>query len=294
MTDRTPPTNPASPDDAGDQNTRDEQLAETSAAYVLNALTPTEQQEFEQYLAESETTAEEVTEMRETAALLSLAVTPIQPSPQLKVNLMAMLDETPQLPRDVAPVRTIQPSFQTQSTADVPDAAPIAPAAPSALSTKTQARWFNRPLVAMTAVAAAVALFVGGGVVTTLINDTGFQQQQADQLAAITAADDMQQASAAAAEGGTATLVWSNELGKSALIVDGLPELPSDQVYELWYIDTTGTPTPAGLMEDVTSERTWMVLEGTMQAGDTVGVTVEPSGGSEQPTTAPIVALASA
>jgi hypothetical protein len=29
-----------------------------------------------------------------------------------------------------------------------------------------------------------------------------------------------------------------------------------------------------------------------MEAGDTVGVTIEPKGGSEQPTTTPIVAIA--
>ena len=40
--------------------------------------------------------------------------------------------------------------------------------------------------------------------------------------------------------GGTATLVWSTALGKSALIGKGLKALPSGKTYELWYISAAG------------------------------------------------------
>jgi anti-sigma-K factor RskA len=47
-------------------------------------------------------------------------------------------------------------------------------------------------------------------------------------------------------------------------------------------------------MTDVDGESTaWRVLTGEMAAGDAVGVTVEPQGGSNQPTTTPIVDIAS-
>jgi anti-sigma-K factor RskA len=37
-----------------------------------------------------------------------------------------------------------------------------------------------------------------------------------------------------------------------------------------------------------------VVLSGDMDAGDTVGVTVEPAGGSDAPTTAPVIVVPTA
>ncbi|MEP6482127.1 MAG: anti-sigma factor, partial [Rhodoglobus sp.] len=85
----------------------------------------------------------------------------------------------------------------------------------------------------------------------------------------------------------------STGLRSAALIVDGLAELPADKVYELWYIDGSGAR-GAGTFTVGSAGSTWRVLDGTMRAGDTVGVTVEPAGGSKAPTTDPIVKIASA
>jgi len=277
-------------------------LGLNSGAYVLNALSPSEAQEFETHLGESETTRNEVTELSDTAVLLGLAVAPVQPSAGLKANLMAQIASMPQLPRDVAPIRTLPQARHADPVApDAPlyDTVPPEASTPpvlSATSAKTQVRWFNRPIIALTSVAAAVALIIGAGAVTSLIGNNGNieQQQQADALAAITSADDMQRIAAEVSTGGTATLVWSDELASSAMIVDGVAELPEGKTYELWYIDAAGTATPAGLFDVSGSERTLAVLDGKMGAGDTVGVTVEPEGGSSAPTTDPIVAIASA
>ena len=294
-------SNDNTPNNTTGRSTSD--LGLNSGAYVLNALSPSETQEFETHLAESETTRNEVTEMSDTAVLLGLAVTPVQPSSALKANLMAQIASMPQLSRDVAPIRTLpQPRSTAQVAPVASESTPVemsatesAPQALSGTSAKAQARWFNRPLIALTSVAAAVALIIGAGAVTTLMgNNVGVEQQQADALAAITSAEDMQRTAAEVSTGGTATLVWSEELGSSAMIVDGVAELPEGSTYELWYIDAAGTATPAGLFNVSDSDRTLAVLEGKMDAGDTVGVTVEPEGGSSAPTTDPIVAIASA
>ena len=93
--------------------------------------------------------------------------------------------------------------------------------------------------------------------------------------------------------GGSATLIWSGGLGSSALIVTGLPMLASDKTYELWYIGFDG-PRAAGTFSARSDGTAWRVLDGDMKNGDIIGVTVEPSGGSPAPTTAPIVVLKSA
>lgn len=261
--------------------TSDKELGNLSGSYALNGLDAADLAEFETHLQQSQATRDEVTELTDTAVLLGLAVEPVQPSAGLKASIMDQLDAHPQLP------------VAASSAAGASSASVAAAAFESPAGRKAQARWFTRPVTALAAVAAAIALFVGGGVVTTSLAQNSFAQQQADQLAAINSADDAQRASVDLADGGTATLVWSNTLLSSALIVDGLAPLPADRTYELWYINDAGAR-PAGTFGVAGSGSTWRVLDGTMKAGDTVGVTVEPRGGSDAPTTDPVVVISSA
>ncbi len=223
-------------------------------------------------------TPEEAAEFAEVATELALAVEPVEPPASLKAGIMAQLASTPQMAAD----------------ADrAPDAEP-APDDVGRAQTRARARWFTRPVaIVVVAAAAAIVLFVGGVFVgSALSGHNSFEAQQAASLAQINAASDAQHATSAVEGGGTATLVWSGEIGKSALVTTGLPELPSDKTYELWYL-RGDQAIPAGTMVPSGSGATWRVLDGTMSAGDAVGVTVEPKGGSEKPTTQPIVAIQS-
>src|SRR5690606_12678504 len=105
-------------------------------------------------------------------------------------------------------------------------------------------------------------------------------------------ADDVQSAEASIAGGGEAKLIWSAELGRSAVVVDELPAPPSGMTYQLWYIDKESAD-PAGTFVPTGSGKTIYVLDGSMSAGDIVGITVEPQGGSAKPSGAPIVTIAS-
>ncbi|MGJ4844463.1 anti-sigma factor [Leifsonia sp. Le1] len=262
-------------------------------------------------------TPEEARQFEEVAAELGLAADPVTPPPSLKADLFAKLASTPQLsPVDVqaaapapapepAPVTAVPPVPATTAPATpapqtpapqtpAPQTpAPQTPAPQTPAETKARSRWFTRPITIAAAAAAAVVLFLGGTFLgSSLAGNNSFQQQQASALAQINAAPDAQRATADVSGGGTATLVWSGKLGKSALVANDLPALPSDKTYELWYI-RGGEATPAGTMKPADTGSTWRVLTGTMQAGDTVGVTVEPRGGSDRPTTSPIVAISS-
>lgn len=225
---------------------------------------------------------QEARDFEDVAAQLGLAAEPVEPRPELKAALFAAIQNTPQLPAEV----------EVEVEATTPSAAPASvPATPA--ERKAQRRWFSRPVAIAASAAAAVVLFFGGAVLgSSLAGNDSTQQQQASALAAINAAPDAQRATAAVSGGGTATLVWSPTLGSSALIASELPTLPKDKTYELWYI-RDGKALPAGTMDAAGTGSTWKVLAGTMQAGDTVGVTVEPAGGSRRPTTDPIVAIPS-
>ncbi|AMB59316.1 anti-sigma factor [Microterricola viridarii] len=246
------------------------------------------------------------TEFDVTATELGLAATPVQPPASLRDELMAKIALTPQLPKiesradavtAVTPIATLPAtsvmpvSSSATSAGDTAAEEPVHPA-PGPAERRATARW-RRPVGVLLAVAAAAAFFFGGLAIGQLDGSTPAPgQTQAEQLADIAAAPDSQRASAEVAGGGTATLVWSGELGRSALLADGLAPLPQGQTYQLWYIGAEG-PVSAGTFEASSAGITWHVLEGQMSAGDAVGVTVEPSGGSTQPTTSPIVQIAS-
>ncbi len=286
--------------------------AHASAAYVLNALPAEELAAFEAQLGESEETRNEVTAMTETAALLGLAVEPVVPSANLKANIMGMLSSIPQLPpltseksdadtttSELAATPTpVAPVTSLPRTATLPEEADFGgefdePRSSGRAAKAAHDRWFTRPMTMLAAAAAAVALVIGGGVVANVVGNASYQQAQADKLALINAASDVQRATEQVESGGRATLVWSGELGLSALIVDGLDELPAGKTYQLWYIRADGI-IPAGTFDVSDDGTTWRVLDGAMAAGDTVGVTIEPRGGSDEPTTAPITAITSA
>ena len=235
-----------------------------SGAHALDALSAAERDSHEAALRNSEEARNEATELQDTAVLLGLAVAPVTPSADLRARLLAQVAVTPQL--------TTQPVDAVAGPAE----------------TKARLRW-SRPVAGITSLAAAVALIVGGIAVgtTSLHPEPSFQAQQ---LAALDTAPDKRELASEVDGGGTATLVWSEALATSAVVMEGVTPLPEDSVYQLWYIGETG-PRSAGFIATSPSEKSWRVLDGTMEPGDTVGVTVEPAGGSEQPTTTPIVAI---
>lgn len=88
-------------------------------------------------------------------------------------------------------------------------------------------------------------------------------------------------------EGGDAHLIsWDGE--NAVLVASAMPELPQDRTYEIWTIKD-GDPQPAGTF-DAGGAQTVAVVEGSLEGAQTVAVTVEPAGGSEKPTTEPIMA----
>lgn len=293
--------------------------ADLAGAYALDAVSPEEAAEFEAYLEGSEEARIEAAELSDTAVALGMATIPVQPSAGLKADLMARLSSTPQLPPLTG--AATREATSAGPTASLPQGAVAPVAAPTAADEapadgdahsdhattrggavtsdgvgpaeqRARARWFQRPAFIIASAAAAVGLFFGGVVVNQALTNNQFEEQQATALAEINAAPDAQRASTVTSDGHPATLVWSGKLGRSALLIDDLPPLPADKDYQLWYMNKGGAFS-AGTFDSTGRGTVWRVLEGKMHAGDQVGVTVEPRGGSEEPTSDPIVAIQS-
>jgi anti-sigma-K factor RskA len=91
--------------------------------------------------------------------------------------------------------------------------------------------------------------------------------------------------------GGVATVVSAANLHKFIFTSTGLPALADAKVYELWIMGPGGKATRAGLLAAIAGGKTAPVLAEGLAAGDRVGVTVEPAGGTSKPTTTPIVVI---
>lgn len=83
-------------------------------------------------------------------------------------------------------------------------------------------------------------------------------------------------------------VVYSREVGRALFVSDDLPDPGPERTYQLWLIDDDG-PRSAGTFEPEAG-RAVVVLEGTAESGLTVGLTIEPAGGSSQPTGEVLVA----
>ncbi|BDI23759.1 anti-sigma factor [Herbiconiux sp. L3-i23] len=252
-----------------------------SGAYALDALSELERLAFEEQLRGSEELRAEVAGFVDTAALLAAATAPVAPPVGLKSALLDRLDSTLQLPADDAspmlvgavaePVRTDSRGPETTSDATVTD-----------LASRRRRRPRGRLMFAVTSAAAAVALFVGGialGATTTAPNE-------AEQLASISAASDMRRIDVDLPAGGSASLLASADLELSAVVMHDVASLPDDEVYQAWFVREDG-PVSAGLVAAASDG--YRILDGDYDADAVVALTVEPAGGSAQPTTDPIV-----
>jgi anti-sigma factor RsiW len=143
-------------------------------------------------------------------------------------------------------------------------------------------RRIRRPRVTRLVAAAAAVLFAAtvalGATVAMRQHDVTQAQHRTDTLTTVLRAQD-----ARVATGDGITVVVSRTLDRGVLVAD-LPAPPGGHIYQVWTVDSRYHP--AGTLTGGMAE-----LIG-ITAMDRVAVTVEPSSGSPQPTTAPVAETA--
>ena len=144
--------------------------------------------------------------------------------------------------------------------------------------------WFARPATMLMGAAAAAVIAIGG---TVLAMNLTTEPSPVDQ---IVAAADYERVSTEMDDGATVVAIWSASLERAAITVRDMDAPPADHTYQLWYIDEAGHAAPAGTFDADSNPQT-VVLAGEMDAGDAIGITVEPAGGSASPTTNPILVI---
>jgi len=226
-----------------------------TGAYVLDALDKADRVAVEAHLDDCPTCAVEVAELRAVATALGESAREAPP-PALRASLLREIDRTRQLPPDVPGDDDLRERRERRRLKVVAVAASIA---------------------------AAVAL-VGVGVVGAVSVDQ--RNQLADERARVADLDAVVAAAAASsaqpmAGGGTIAVIPMGD--KAYVDVRGLPRLTNNRVYQLWMSTSEGSIQSAGVVAGNSGRATRLLqLQRNVRA---VKVTVEPSGGSKQPTT---------
>ncbi|WP_370366735.1 anti-sigma factor domain-containing protein [Catenulispora sp. GP43] len=241
----------------------DPEVHSLTGAYVCHALEPAELEAFERHLARCPTCVQEVAELQETAALLASAAAQTPP-PRLKAAVDARIAVTRQIP----PVVSHEPARQADR--------------------RPRRRWFTALGWGLAAGLAAVVAVLG-----VRLNDQQNQIDQARQrstaISTLLAAPDVHAESVNVSTGGNGRVLVSRSRDEAAITVSGLSRLAPGKVYQLWMMGPSGAR--SGGVVPVTAEAFDSVLAHGLGDARTIGLTVEPAGGSAQPTTEPVMLL---
>jgi len=240
-----------------------------SGVYVLDALdSTTERDRFERHLDRCQTCAGEVRGLREVTTMLAVAAA-LPPPPALRDRVLAAVGRTRQLP----------PAIDTQ-----PRRGPLWGWWPAQRS-----RWLPRLALAVAGVGVAAAAALGV-ILVSVQHRLDAAQAENHAIAGVLAAPDARVLTQSASAGGTATVIVSRAERELIVTTAGLRPLPATKVYEAWLINPRRTR-PAGLLPAPRGGRTQPLLATGLSPGDELGLTVEPAGGTAQPTTTPIVVI---
>jgi anti-sigma-K factor RskA len=222
------------------------------APYALDALAADERSRFEAHLALCEQCRLELEGFVSTAARLGEAEATTPPA-ELRERLLTMAASTSQ----EHPVVT-------------------------ALSQRSRVRRMV-PRLALAAAVAAAVVGIGGFVA---------EHERADKLSAerarmvaVMTAEDGNMSVDPASGGGNIRVIASKSQNAAVVLGESLPALDDDQIYQVWHMED-GKPTSVGLLGDGPG----MLYVNSIKGAEAYAVSVEPSGGSPQPTTEPIAA----
>jgi anti-sigma-K factor RskA len=224
-----------------------------SGAYAVGAVDDLERASFERHLAGCPDCRAEVASLQEAAAALADDVA-VTPPPELRDAVLAGITRVRPLPpatpeREGGPTESTEPPTRGRS-------------------------WM--PLL----VAAVVLTIIGVGAAVwhPWTDDTSTTLTTTEQ---VLADPNAQRVSQQLDNGATATFVRSPSVHRTVILTEDMPAAPAGKDYQLWLQTPSEKLVSAGLMPP--GEDT-VLLEGDSDDAIAVGLSVEPEGGSQQPT----------
>jgi anti-sigma-K factor RskA len=243
-----------------------ETVDELAGALALGAITPEEWSAIQGHLRICERPHAEVRRLVEVADVIPLALEPIEPPPALRKRLMATISAA-----QSSNARTRPSSGETGAS---PTPARSIHGRVFGVVTSLWERRFR--LVAAGAMVAAIGLAIWGVSLQSRL------EQIERVVGAIKAAESMYRVEG---EAGTGWLLATDD--RATFVATELTPPPVNHLYELWLIDTSGVPRPAGVIDRV-DDLTLIPLDGSLRHAVTFAVTIEAHR-VEEPSSEPVL-----
>lgn len=254
-----------------------ESVRDLAAAYALGALSPDEAARYEAFLATSPEAQREVAEMRDVAALLALGQGEAAPSPDLRARVMARVSQSKVAPigraAETAPVRTRVPPLYWGALA----------------ASFLLAAVYAWSLGGMRRDVASLRQSIATSEATLAERQRELDSREATLNSILEPGVKLYQLTASGDPEPGVQLFWDQQRNTAIINTYRLKPVPSGREYQLWFIKD-GKPVPSVTFKPDAGGRARIekipVPAGGLSAA---AVTVEPSGGSQQPTTKPIL-----
>jgi anti-sigma-K factor RskA len=238
-----------------------ERFEELREAYVLGALPEEDRREFEEYFAAYPERQAEIEELSAVAGLLALSPQEQEPSPELRRRIMGAVRA------EAAEADAVHPRAGRRSwLAGLRETVGV------------------RDLALAAAAMLVIGLFSWSMLLQGEVRDLqgrvqGLQSQpQGPQMITLGGAGTKQ---------GARVELVTLEGDRAVLMAENMPPVPEGKTYQIWVI-RGDTPQPSGLFEPK-GDSIAAVVEKPVEGADAVAVTVEPEGGSKEPTTDPML-----
>jgi anti-sigma-K factor RskA len=232
-----------------------ERFDELKDAFVLGALPEDERRQFVEYLAAHPERQAEIDELDAVSGMLALSPQQQEPSPDLRRSIMEAVEAEAERPRS-------QPG--------------------------TGRAWFREFLgVRNLALGAAALLIVG------LFSLNVFLQGQIQDLQEQAQGPQPPRDSRVVELEGTGpahgakakVMIYAED--RAVLMAEDMPPVPEDKTCQIWVIEDD-VPRPSGLFEPG-EDPVAVVIENRVSGADAIAVSLEPEGGSTEPTTDPML-----
>jgi anti-sigma-K factor RskA len=235
-----------------------DELNAMAGAYALDALGEDERVVFEQHLTTCRDCADEVRSFQAAAAELShISATPAPP--ELRGGLLGAIGRVRPLPPTTENAVRFRPSRMQ--------------------------RWLWPAVAAACAVVAVVA--AGWGYQQHRSADRSGAQVSA--LYSLLTAPDAATVTGRVGASGQATMVFSKNERRMVFVASGIPPVGKTRTYQLWTMTSAGTASSVGIFTPDSRGEVVVRSSGDLSNAATVGVSIEPAGGSAKPTPTGIV-----
>ncbi|MDS1269261.1 anti-sigma factor [Lipingzhangella sp. LS1_29] len=229
-----------------------------AGAYALNALSGEDLRRFEDHLSHCDSCRQEVRGLTETTALLGTVAARTPPA-DLRRRVLEQIATT----RQLAP----QPAAEPRPRG-----------------------WWRRWGPGIALAACLVVILALGGIAWDQHRQLENYRTAERQVAEVLAAPDATWTHAAPEEGVSVTMVTAPSQERLVFSAHGLERLDEED-YQLWLTEGDGTAHSAGVLDVAADGLVEPMVAEPLTNMHAVAVTVEPRGGSDEPTTEPMMAM---